>query len=66
LEGTGPPTFYFPVLSTSVVLISKLAMKIERGRVWLMALSFGSGNLGNNLEITFQTHQSKVDRSWGF
>lgn len=25
-------------------------------RVWLMALSFGSSNFGNNLEITFQTH----------
>lgn len=39
-------------------------------KVWLMALSFGSSNLGNNLEITFQTyfahHQSKGDRNWCF
>lgn len=59
-----------PTLPTSMVLISKLVMKIGRGRVWLMALSVGSSNLGNNLEITFQTHfahhQSKVDRSWCF
>lgn len=36
-------------------------------RVWLMALSFGSSNLGNSLEIMFQTHfahhQSKGDRN---
>ena len=39
-------------------------------RIWLMALSFGSSDLGNNLQITFQTHfahhQSKGDRNWCF
>lgn len=70
LEGEEASLFCLPTLPTSMVLISKLVMKIERGRVWLMAPSFGSSNLGNNLEITFQTHfahhQSKVERSWCF
>lgn len=70
LEGKEASLLCLPTLPTSMVLISKLVMKIGRGRVWLMALSVGSSNLGNNLEITFQTHfahhQSKVDRSWCF